>query len=74
MVFIEFKDEVKKEVVYSLMGLLKRRVSDFDIYMYGELYVNLFVNYCVVFICVMFILFDRLNYCFVYIYKFIVLC
>lgn len=52
MVFIEFKDEVKKEVVYSLMGLLKRRVSDFDIYMYGELYVNLFVYLlCCFYLC-----------------------
>lgn len=61
----ESKDEVKKEAVHSSTGSPKRRVSDFDIYMYGE---------CAVFTCVTFISFDRLNYCFVYIYKFTVLC
>lgn len=32
----ESKDEVKKEAVHSSTGSPKRRVSDFDIYMYGE--------------------------------------
>lgn len=36
----ESKDEVKKEAVHSSTGSPKRRVSDFDIYMYGESYVN----------------------------------
>lgn len=72
----ESKDEVKKEAVHSSTGSPKRRVSDFDIYMYGKSYVNssayLFTALC--FTCVTFILFDRKNYCFVYIYKFTVLC
>lgn len=70
----ESKDEVKKEAVHSSTGSPKRRVSDFDIYMYGESYVNSSAYYCAVFTCVTFISFDRLNYCFVYIYKFTVLC
>lgn len=36
----ESKDEVKKEAVHSSTGSPKRRVSDFDIYMYGKSYVN----------------------------------
>lgn len=71
----ESKDEVKKEAVHSSTGSPKRRVSDFDIYMYGESYVNSSAYiYCAVFTWVTFISFDRLNYCFVYIYKFTVLC
>lgn len=71
----ESKDEVKKEAVHSSTGSPKRRVSDFDIYIcMGSHTLTRLLIYCAVFTCVTFISFDRLNYCFVYIYKFTVLC
>lgn len=49
----ESKDEVKKEAVHSSTGSPKRRVSDFDIYMYmGSHTLTRLLIYCAVFTCV----------------------